>query len=68
MNIEDYTTANSWYSAMRGEGYEVPVTLLQDIEKVMKKEKLTFSEAYKGLEEKGLVTIEGKTVTYKLKR
>lgn len=65
MDISKYQTANSWFSAMRGEGYEVPVILLQEIEKIMKKEKLSFQEAFERLESNGRITITDKIITFK---
>lgn len=65
MDVENYETANSWYSKMHGEGYNVPIVLCQAIEKIMKDEKITFSEAYKKLDSKHLISIKKKEISFK---
>lgn len=65
MDIKKHTSANSWYSAMRGEGYEVPIILLQSIEKIMKVKKNTFPEAYQILEDEKRISIKDKVVSFK---
>lgn len=64
LNIEKYETANSWYSAMHAKGYQVPITLCQAIEKLMKAEKVTFAEAFKRFEEKKRITCTEKVITF----
>lgn len=63
MDTQKYETANSWFSSMREQGYEVPVTLLQTVENIMKTQKVGFSEAYKSIENRILVT--GKVISFK---
>jgi len=64
MDINQYETANSWFSAMREKGYKVPVTLCQAIEKIMKNEKVTFPEAYKIIDDKKLIEIKDKEILF----
>ncbi len=64
MDIEKHETANSWFSEMHGLGYVVPITLCQAIEKIMKKEKVTFPVAYKKLDAKHLIKIKKKVISY----
>jgi DNA-binding transcriptional regulator YhcF (GntR family) len=61
---KEYETANSWFSAMHAKGIKVPITLCQAIEKKMKLEKITFSEAYQSLEEKDLITVRDKEILF----
>lgn len=63
MNVNKYETANSWFSAMREEGYNVPVTLLQTIERLMKIEKLSFAEAYNKLSSR--ISIKDKEISFR---
>ena len=64
MNVNKFETANSWFSAMHEEGYTVPVILCQAIEKIMKDKKVTFSDAYKTLDSKDLITTTDKVISY----
>ena len=63
MPTKKFETANSWFSAMREQGYEVPITLLQAIEELMKKEKINFTEAYVRLENR--ISIQDKIIYFK---
>jgi hypothetical protein len=58
MKLEDYPTANSWFSAMHAKGFRVSITLCQAIEKIMKEKKITFAEAYRILEKQKFINIE----------
>lgn len=64
MDVKTYPTANSWFSAMREKGYDVPITLCQAIEKVMKDEKIGFPEAYKRFESKKTIKVKSKVISY----
>jgi len=58
MNMTKYETANSWMSAMHEEGHGVSIVLCQAIEKIMKAQKVTFSEAFKELDDEHLVAFK----------
>lgn len=65
MDVKKYQTANSWFSAMRGEGYEVPVTLCQEIESIMKAQKISFPEAYEIINSQKRITQVDKKILYR---
>lgn len=65
MDVKKYETANSWFSAMRGEGYEVPIILCQEIERMMKAKKISFPEAYEILNSQKRISETDKKITYK---
>ena len=64
MDVSKYETANGWFSAMHEKGYVVPVTLCQAIEKIMKLEKINFSQAYKQLDSKKRIVIKDKVISF----
>lgn len=64
MNLSKHETANGWRSAMHEKGYSVPITLCQTIEKIMKKEKTSFPEAYKKIEDRKLISVRDKEILF----
>lgn len=64
MNVEEYTTANGWFSAMHGKGYKVPVVLCQAIEKIMKDEKVSFPIAYEKLDARNQIKFKDKAILF----
>jgi uncharacterized damage-inducible protein DinB len=65
MNATKYETANSWMSAMHEEGHKVSIMLCQAIEKKMKAEKISFSEAFDELQAEKRIDFDGEN--YELK-
>jgi hypothetical protein len=65
MDVAKFETANSWFSAMHAKGYEVPITLCQAIEKLMRVEKISFSLAYKRLDLKNRIIFKDKVISFK---
>ena len=65
MDIAKYETANSWFSAMQGKGYDVPITLCQAIEKLMKVQKISFPEAYTQLDKNKQISCKDKVISFR---
>ena len=64
--LSEYTTVGAWYEDARKHGWRVPLQLCQGVGQVMKRENLSFADAFAKLKNDGKITVVGKTYIFDL--
>jgi hypothetical protein len=66
MEINRYKTAGQWYKTLKKDGYQIPLTLYYELNKLSKEKGVSFQDAYKELSESGRIKIVDKTINFDL--
>jgi len=64
MDISKYNSVGEWYKDAKENGYSVPLEMCRGLEKTMKKDGMTLSEAYNFLLENKKVVLTEKTYIF----
>lgn len=66
MDIKRFKTAGQWYKTLKKDGYQIPLTLYHELNKLSKEKGMSFQDAYEELFENGRIKVVDKTINFDL--